>query len=499
MGDVGNIRAMRWLRYALALALAVPCVAQAQRYDPWPSPVMKGSLVFAGGPEAVPVARARFVSMLKPAARVYFLGQGPVPKELLAVGAVAGVDAQPLADADAVWLEGPLPARVDWDGMLAAHARGAAVGGTVSLFQIGTRWALLEGRSVSTDGFLPGACGVWEPWMGARPGPPTDRVGIRVTPTATLVVEGRLVRVLGPGSVRFSFPEGPGGSARYETAYPGDVFDWIALRRRAVERSLAPFPPAVMPTPLVPQGTLVIVGGGGMPRGLLERFIELAGGPDAPIVFVPCESAETIPPPGFMRALAAAGAKNATWIHTKDRAVADTDPELLAKLRDARGIWFGGGRQWNFVDSYLGTEAERLMHAVLAKGGVIGGSSAGASIQSQYMPRGDPLGNTKIFAPGYERGFGFLPGCGVDQHFSQRNRKPDMLGLMQRYPQLLGIGLDEATALVVKGSRADVVGNGTAFFFDVPSRSPADDPLVTELKNGEAFDLALRKVLSVER
>ena len=77
-----------------------------------------------------------------------------------------------------------------------------------------------------------------------------------------------------------------------------------------------------------------------------------------------------------------------------------------------------------------------------ARGGVIGGSSAGASIQGEYMPRGHPLGNTVMAAEGYERGFGFLPGCAIDQHFFARNRTADMTGLMKKYPQYLGIGID---------------------------------------------------------
>jgi cyanophycinase-like exopeptidase len=67
------------------------------------------------------------------------------------------------------------------------------------------------------------------------------------------------------------------------------------------------------------------------------------------------------------------------------------------------------------------------------------------------MVRGSVLGNTDMMAEGYERGLAFLPGAAVDQHFTQRKRQPDMTGVMQRFPQILGIGLDEATAIVVRG------------------------------------------------
>ena len=117
------------------------------------------------------------------------------------------------------------------------------------------------------------------------------------------------------------------------------------------------------------------------------------------------------------------GAANATWIHTKDRSRADSARAILDPIRNATGLWFGGGRQWNFSDSYYGTTAHRLMHEVLARGGVIAGSSAGASIQAEWMARGDPLGNQKIIAPGYERGLGFIKGVAIDQHFTQRDRR----------------------------------------------------------------------------
>ena len=83
-------------------------------------------------------------------------------------------------------------------------------------------------------------------------------------------------------------------------------------------------------------------------------------------------------------------------------------------MRRATGVWFGGGRQWRFVDAYLGSQLHELMYGVLDRGGVIAGSSAGASIQGEYMARGTPIGNTEIMADGYERGLGFLPGVAID-------------------------------------------------------------------------------------
>jgi cyanophycinase len=140
-----------------------------------------------------------------------------------------------------------------------------------------------------------------------------------------------------------------------------------------------------------------------------------------------------------------------------------------------------------------------MMKAVVQRGGVVGGSSAGASIQARYLARATPIGNTSIMAPGYERGgLGFISGVAIDQHFTQRGRQKDMTQLIKRHPQLLGIGLDEATAIIVQKSRAEVVGNGKVYFYD--SEQPAsavqlDQPDYVALPAGSSYDLARRQVL----
>ena len=101
------------------------------------------------------------------------------------------------------------------------------------------------------------------------------------------------------------------------------------------------------------------------------------------------------------------GVKNVTVLHTRDRAEADTEV-FVAPLKTARGVWFGGGRQWRLVDAYMGTRTQREIEAVLARGGVIGGSSAGATIQGSYLVRGAREGNHIMMAQGYEKGFGYL-------------------------------------------------------------------------------------------
>src|SRR4029077_3551259 len=149
-----------------------------------------------------------------------------------------------------------------------------------------------------------------------------------------------------------------------------------------------------------------------------------------------------------------AGAKKATVLKARTQAEVESKA-FLDTLREATGLWFDGGRQWRFVDCYENTKALPLMFDVLQRGGVIGGTSAGATIQGEYLARGGVFNNFDIRYEGYERGLGFLKGVAIDQHFSQRKRHSDMTSLMKVYPQYLGIGLDEATAIVVQGSVAE--------------------------------------------
>ncbi len=265
------------------------------------------------------------------------------------------------------------------------------------------------------------------------------------------------------------------------------------LRRAAIARAAPPFPPKEPAAPEVPKGSLVIVGGGGMPADVTRKFIELAGGPDAHIVVLPTANPDgpADAEGGFFER---AGARNVVALPARKIEEVE-DPKNLEVLKQADAIWFGGGRQWHFVDAYEGTKAYDLFHDVLRRGGVIGGSSAGATIQGDYLSRGSPLNNTEMMCEGYERGFAFLPGTVIDQHFRQRDRFADMSALMKVYPQLLGIGLDEATALIVRGHEAEVMGKGEVHFYDRQKPVEEGKPDYEALKAGGRYDLKARRVL----
>ncbi|HEX9109510.1 MAG TPA: cyanophycinase, partial [Longimicrobiales bacterium] len=197
-------------------------------------------------------------------------------------------------------------------------------------------------------------------------------------------------------------------------------------------------------------GALLVVGGGMLGPEILERFIELAGGPDARIVIITTAAgADTAQTARAVQAqLGHSGARNLAVLNTPDPKVADREA-FARQLRSARGVWFAGGRQWRLAGAYLGTRTQRELFALLDRGGVIGGTSAGASIQASYMVRGAVEGNTVMMAPGHERGLGFLEGVAVDQHIIARHREGDLAAVIKVHPELLGIGIDEGTAIEV--------------------------------------------------
>jgi cyanophycinase len=239
-------------------------------------------------------------------------------------------------------------------------------------------------------------------------------------------------------------------------------------------------------------GSLVVAGGGRLGPDIMNRFIELAGGKDARIVILPGAGEQDTFPADWSgyAPFRAAGVQNVKVLHTRDPQVADTE-RFAQALRDATGVWIPGGRQWRLADAYLETRTLRELFGVLERGGVIGGTSAGASIQASYMVRGAVEGNTIMMAEGHERGFGFLRNTAVDQHLIVRRRENDMLDVIARYPELLGIGLDEGTAIVVRGDRAEVIGRSKAAFYNTRD---ADGDSYYFLDAGDIFDLAERRV-----
>ena len=252
-------------------------------------------------------------------------------------------------------------------------------------------------------------------------------------------------------------------------------------------------------------GTLVIVGGGPLAgTGIIEKFIAFAGGKDAPIVIVPTAGGNRNAKGELIvyeqeKVLASwkkdYGLTHATMLHTADPKVADTE-DFVKPVRAAKAVWFIGGRQWNLVDSYAHTLTEKEFHDVLERGGVIGGSSAGATIIGDYLTRGEVAGAQIVMptAPEHQHGFAFLRRSAIDQHINTRLRWDDLVPVIKKYPQYLGIGLSEGTAIIVTGDRFEVTGKWKVTVHDnTDIYQPWEKPYHV-LSVGDSYNMKTRKI-----
>ena len=253
-------------------------------------------------------------------------------------------------------------------------------------------------------------------------------------------------------------------------------------------------------------GTLVVAGGGSMDgTGIMERFVELGGGAEEGRFVIVPTAGGNYDQDGNIRAydgdrvLAAwreLGLKNVSMLHTHDPRVADT-AEFSAELVRASAVWFNGGRQWNIVDSYAGTLAYDGFHEVLERGGVIGGSSAGATIQGEYLVRGDTEGSDIVMTAeeNHQLGFEFLRKSAIDQHVNTRNRWDDIIPVIEQRPELLGIGLSEGTAIIVTGDTFEVMGKWMVTVHDnTRAYQPWEKPYFV-LAPGDSYDMKVRRMV----
>lgn len=215
------------------------------------------------------------------------------------------------------------------------------------------------------------------------------------------------------------------------------------------------------------KGSLVIIGGGSRPDYVMHKIMQLAGGKNAKLVIIPNASGEPIETAEYqMKGLNKLGYENISFIYGKQEEL--DKPENLSKLDGATGIFFSGGDQSVLTRDLLGTKFLARIKEIYRQGGVISGTSAGAAVMSKIMLTGDELKN-KDSNDAFitiekdnivtKEGFGFLENVIVDQHFVKRKRHNRLMSLMYENPKLLGIAIDEATAIVVTGGdKFEVLG-----------------------------------------
>ncbi len=258
-------------------------------------------------------------------------------------------------------------------------------------------------------------------------------------------------------------------------------------------------------------GTLIAIGGGEIgDTSIMKEFRKLAGGDSAKIVVIPTAFVRNnnIDTPLLKRNFKEYGIPNFTILHTSDSIEANTD-DFVKPIKEATGIYFTGGRHWRIADSYLNTKVHKELLKLLNRGGVIAGSSAGATIQGSYLARGDTK-NNQIMMGDHEIGFGFISNITIDQHVLTRNRQFDMFTILKNKPELLGIGIDESTAIIVKGDILEVIGESYVLIYDqafwssessdlydhnAQKELPKKDQLFYFLKSGDKYNLRERKVI----
>lgn len=252
-------------------------------------------------------------------------------------------------------------------------------------------------------------------------------------------------------------------------------------------------------------GTLLIVGGAAS-NYFYEEFMNLVGGANEPIVVIPTAGTSKVISQedldNFKNSFLKKGFKNVIVLHTHNREEANTD-EFTLPLKNAKGVWFSGGRQWRLADSYLNTKTHEAFKALLDRGGVIAGSSAGATIQGSYLARGDTKTNT-IMMGDHEEGLNFLTNVAIDQHLLARNRQFDMFDILDNRPELLGIGLDEDTGIIVTNNIFEVIGSSYVAIYDGTRWLNDKNEIITLplgsrdfyfLKKGDKYNLNKRRII----
>jgi cyanophycinase len=243
---------------------------------------------------------------------------------------------------------------------------------------------------------------------------------------------------------------------------------------------------------------------------ILKRFVAESGGPQARIVVCPTASAlgpEIVEL--YERLFLRLGAQEVVMTRPRDRREADKR-EFADAVEAATGVFFTGGNQMKLATTIRGTRFGDAVVAAYERGTMVGGTSAGASVVSEHMVGyGSPGATPKFRMVGQAQGLGLLPGVIVDQHFSQRDRFGRLMNLVASSPDLLGIGLDEDTAVLVTGETdLEVIGKGSVFLVDM--RTAVSDaatargtaPLMISgaivhfLPNGARFDLTSRSLVS---
>lgn len=258
-------------------------------------------------------------------------------------------------------------------------------------------------------------------------------------------------------------------------------------------------------------GHLVIIGGGSIPDYILEKYVELAGGKESKFLIIPMASSQPIQSMNsFSKRLYSLGCTNVESIIGNNESI-DLDSNLV-KVNDVKGVFFTGGDQSNLTSALLDTKLLEAIKKIYRNGGVVGGTSAGAAVMSSLMITGEELinkdtvnvfnsitkGNIKT-----AEGFGFLKNAIADQHFLKRKRTNRLISIVLENPNLIGIGIDESTAIITNPDNSfEVLGESLVTIIDArksiglstdkSGHQSAKEIKMHLLKSGDKYSLSIK-------
>lgn len=262
------------------------------------------------------------------------------------------------------------------------------------------------------------------------------------------------------------------------------------------------------------KGHLVIIGGGDKSGVMIEKIISLAGGESAKIIVIPNASSVPVESAEYqVNEFKSFGSKNVEYISFSIE-TADAD-SVITRLNNATGIYFCGGDQSNLTADLLGTHLLDRIKEIYFNGGVISGTSAGAAVMSEVMITGNELLNkdsTQAFNTIVKgniettQGFGFITKAVIDQHFIIRKRNNRLISVILEHPDLLGIGIDESTAILVyPDDTFEVLGESQVIIYnpinardvrvDSDGKFSVSNVRMDILVNGQKFDMNKKQII----
>lgn len=211
----------------------------------------------------------------------------------------------------------------------------------------------------------------------------------------------------------------------------------------------------------------------------------------------------------YSKAFAGLGVTDLVELYVDERADSG-GAETLSKLDGAAAVFFTGGDQLRISSQIGDTPLERRIVELHRSGGLVAGTSAGASVMSETMlVKGPSAESYRIGEAHMAPGLGLMPDVIIDQHFAERGRYGRLVGAVAHNPRLLGLGIDEDTALVVEDGRGQVIGYGAVYVVDGEDATHSNiaearpewalsifDVRTHVLSSGDTFDFARRRPAS---